>query len=170
MRQILEIGTGDGRTTTALAQGLPPSARVITMEADARRAAEARRRFAQAGLGDRITVVIGAPVRFLHKLRGPFDAIYVNLAQPDAPPRARLAALLAPGGLLIERGAGSNDTILVNDMTIAEWLAQAKADVERRGLPELIPMLEGLAQATERLRAADWNDTPDTDTPHDEDQ
>ncbi len=56
-------------------------------------------------------------------------------------------------------------------MTIAEWLAQAKADAERQGLPELLPMLDGLAQATERLRAADWNDNPDTDTPaNDDDQ
>ncbi len=52
-------------------------------------------------------------------------------------------------------------------MTIAEWLAAATADAEKRGLPELIPMLEGLAQATERLRAADWNDNPDHDTPRD---
>ena len=43
-------------------------------------------------------------------------------------------------------------------MTIADWLAAAKADAQKRGLPELVPMLEGLAQATERLRAADWND------------
>ena len=50
-------------------------------------------------------------------------------------------------------------------MTIAEWLAMAKADAERRGLPELVPMLEGLAQATERLRAADWNDNADKETP-----
>jgi hypothetical protein len=54
-------------------------------------------------------------------------------------------------------------------MTIADWLAAAKADVEKRGLKELAPMLEGLAQATERLRAADWNDTPDTTTPFDPD-
>ena len=54
-------------------------------------------------------------------------------------------------------------------MTIADWLAEAKADAHKRGLPELIPMLDGLAQATERLRAADWNDNPDTDTPVDED-
>jgi hypothetical protein len=52
-------------------------------------------------------------------------------------------------------------------MTIAEWLAQAKADATERGLSELIPMLEGLAQATERLRAADWNDNPDQNTPFD---
>jgi hypothetical protein len=51
-------------------------------------------------------------------------------------------------------------------MTIGEWLAAAKADAEKRGLPELVPMLESLAQATERLRAADWNDNADTETPH----
>jgi hypothetical protein len=43
-------------------------------------------------------------------------------------------------------------------MTVAEWLELAKADAERRGLPDLIPALEGLAKATEQLRAADWND------------
>jgi hypothetical protein len=43
-------------------------------------------------------------------------------------------------------------------MTVAEWLALAKADAEKRGLPDLIPALEGLAKATEQLRAADWND------------
>ena len=47
-------------------------------------------------------------------------------------------------------------------MTIGEWLAAAKADAEKRGLPELLPMLDGLAQATERLRNADWNDDPST--------
>ena len=55
-------------------------------------------------------------------------------------------------------------------MTIAEWLAQAKADAEKRGLPELIPLLEGLAKSTERLRAADWNDNPDKETPRDPNQ
>ena len=47
-------------------------------------------------------------------------------------------------------------------MNIAEWLVAAKADAEARGLPELIPMLDGLAQATERLRNADWNDNADS--------
>jgi hypothetical protein len=47
-------------------------------------------------------------------------------------------------------------------MTIAEWLEAAKADAEKRELPELIPLLEGLAQATERLRAGDWNDDAST--------
>jgi hypothetical protein len=48
-------------------------------------------------------------------------------------------------------------------MTLAEWLEAAKADAQKRGLPELLPMLDGLAPATERLRAADWNDDADRD-------
>jgi hypothetical protein len=49
----------------------------------------------------------------------------------------------------------------VKDMTISEWLAAAKADAEKRGLPELLPMLDGLAQSTQRLRAGDWHDDAD---------
>lgn len=45
-------------------------------------------------------------------------------------------------------------------MTVAEWLAYAKADAEKRRLPDLIPALEGLAKATEQLRRADWNEGP----------
>ena len=50
-------------------------------------------------------------------------------------------------------------------MTVAEWLANAKADAEKRGLPDLIPALEGLAKATEQLRRADWNEDPSTRSP-----
>lgn len=49
-------------------------------------------------------------------------------------------------------------------MTVAEWLVLAKADAEKRGLPDLIPALDGLAKATAQLRAADWNDDADRDS------
>ena len=38
---------------------------------------------------------------------------------------------------------------------IDPWLEAACADAERRGLPELKPMLEALARSTAALRAAD---------------
>jgi len=52
-------------------------------------------------------------------------------------------------------------------MTVGEWLEWAQADANERGLPEMLGPLDGLAQATERLRAADWNDDADQDTPGD---
>ena len=51
-------------------------------------------------------------------------------------------------------------------MTVAEWLAYAKADAEKRGLKDLIPALDGLAKATEQLRRADWNESPLTANAH----
>jgi len=39
--------------------------------------------------------------------------------------------------------------------TIDAWVAAATADAERRGLPELRPLIEAFAQATRALRAAD---------------
>ncbi len=50
-------------------------------------------------------------------------------------------------------------------MTVGEWLEWAKADALKRELPDLVAPLAGLAQATERLRAADWNDDADHATP-----
>jgi hypothetical protein len=42
-------------------------------------------------------------------------------------------------------------------VTIKQWLDIAVQDAERRGLPALKPLLEGLARATSALRVADWN-------------
>ncbi len=48
---------------------------------------------------------------------------------------------------------------------IDAWLDAAVADAERRGLPELKPLLEGLARSTRQLRAAEWNDYVPTGRP-----
>ena len=38
---------------------------------------------------------------------------------------------------------------------IDQWLQAAVADAERRGLPDLKPLLEAMARSTSALRAAD---------------
>jgi hypothetical protein len=43
-------------------------------------------------------------------------------------------------------------------MTIEAWLELTLADAERRGLPEMKPLLEGLAQSMRTLRRAAFND------------
>ncbi|MEW6321274.1 MAG: hypothetical protein AB1635_09305 [Acidobacteriota bacterium] len=50
-------------------------------------------------------------------------------------------------------------------MTVDRWLEAARADAERRGRPELLPLLDGLAGATRALRAAAWLDKADGPTP-----
>lgn len=43
-------------------------------------------------------------------------------------------------------------------MSIEVWLQAALADAERRGLPELKPLLEAIARAARTLRDADFVD------------
>jgi hypothetical protein len=50
-------------------------------------------------------------------------------------------------------------------MTIEEWLAAACADAERRGLADLKPLLESLAEATRALRGAEWERVPPAPEP-----
>jgi hypothetical protein len=53
-------------------------------------------------------------------------------------------------------------------MTIDAWLEAAVKDADARGLKELKPLLEALAQATRALRAADFNavfTAPDANLP-----
>jgi len=53
-------------------------------------------------------------------------------------------------------------------MNIADWLAAACADADKRGLGELKPMLEALARSTTALRLADAaieNQTDDEPSP-----
>ena len=43
-------------------------------------------------------------------------------------------------------------------MPVDAWLQAAIADAERRGLPELAPLLAALARSTEALRSAGFHD------------
>jgi hypothetical protein len=45
-----------------------------------------------------------------------------------------------------------------DDSPVAAWREWAKADAERRGLPQLAPLIDGLSTTIARLRAGDWND------------
>jgi hypothetical protein len=48
-------------------------------------------------------------------------------------------------------------------MKIDAWLQSAVADAERRGLPELKPLLEALAKTVAAVRAADFNVSASSD-------
>ena len=101
-RRVLEIGGGTGRRTLRLARSLPEDGGLLSIEIDPGRAATARSRLADAGLGDRAHVIVGDAARMVHKVAGPFDLI-VNAGDPrqHGPLLDRLAALLRPGGVLV---------------------------------------------------------------------
>jgi hypothetical protein len=51
----------------------------------------------------------------------------------------------------------TNKLPIALDERVRAWLAAAEADADRRGLPDLKPILRLFAQSTAALRAADWN-------------
>ena len=56
--------------------------------------------------------------------------------------------------------------------SLQSWLDAALQDADRRELPALKPLLEGLARSTSLLRAADWNLalTDESEAPSDDDR
>lgn len=123
--RILEIGTCIGYSTLWLATALPATGALITMEYDAARAARARDHLAAAGCHDRVSVIVGDAMRFLHKVAGPFDLIFQDSDKKLYEPMIdRLVELLRPGGLLVA------DNILWNGEVVPGFVAEKKYSEE----------------------------------------
>lgn len=101
-RRVLEIGTGYGYSALALASGMDVQGSLFTIEFKPARAEVAREHITQAGLADRVNVMIGDARRLVHKVAGPFDLILVDSdKQLFEALHDRTVALLRPGGVLV---------------------------------------------------------------------
>jgi predicted O-methyltransferase YrrM len=100
--RVLEIGTAIGYSTVWMAAALPSTGLLVTLERDPVRATTARAYLAEAGVDDRVTVVVGDADRYLHKLAGPFDLVFQDGDKAGYEPMLdRLVTLLRPGGVLV---------------------------------------------------------------------
>jgi len=100
--KVLEIGTAIGYSTAWMATALPADGLLVSLERDHGRAARARAFLAEAGLDDRVNVMIGEADRYLHKLAGPFDLIFQDGDTAHYGPLLdKLERLLRPGGVLV---------------------------------------------------------------------
>lgn len=81
-RLILEIGTAIGYGALCLARGAP-EARVVTIDTDPQRLAEARGYLERAGVADRVELIEGAALEVLPRLAGPFDLAYVDAVKKE---------------------------------------------------------------------------------------
>jgi len=101
-RRILEVGTCIGYSGIWLARALPIDGMLITMEKDPQRAAIAKANFERAGVGDRVSIIVGDAALKIMKVAGPFDLVFQDGHKPlyntllDP-----IVKLLRPGGLLV---------------------------------------------------------------------
>lgn len=159
-RRILEIGTAIGYSGIWLAGALPPDGMLLTIEIDAARAQTARANFGRAGLGDRVSVIVGDAQRMVAKVSGPFDLIFQDGSKPlYVPLLDRLVDLLRPGGLLV------TDNVLWDGEVVPGFVAKPQRDLadtraiaeynERlnmhpRLLTSTVPLRDGLAIAVKK--------------------
>jgi len=138
--RILEIGTAIGYSALWMATAMRDG-HLITLEADADRAATARANVERAGIGDRISIVVGDATRYLHKISGPFDLIFQDSnKQLYEAMLDRLVDLLRPGGVLV------SDNILWSGEVVEGYVTPPRRD----------------AKDTEALRAYNKRLTADT--------
>ena len=147
--RILEIGTGRGLTSAALA--LRTGAEVVTIERDAARIASARENFARFGLEGRIRLLEGDAAHVLPSLEGAFDLIFLDAAKvqyrrflPDCKRLLRAGGVLcADDVLLFSSGVPPKRRMLAQH--IGEFLHDLQADGDFAAT--VLPVGKGLAVA-----------------------
>jgi caffeoyl-CoA O-methyltransferase len=103
-RRVVEVGTLAGYSALRIARALPPDGKLWSIEHDPRHAAVARTSIAEAGLADRVEVLVGPGVALLERLtpEGPFDAVFIDADKANYDRYGRWArANLRAGGLLL---------------------------------------------------------------------
>lgn len=119
--RILEFGAATGYSALFLGEAARASGgRVVTLETDAGRAAEAEKNLREAGLQDTVEVMRTGALQAMEELDGPFDMFFLDIEKKD------YAALLPHCARMSRQGA----------LLVADNVAFADADPFNRLLHE----------------------------------
>jgi predicted O-methyltransferase YrrM len=156
---VLEVGTAIGYSTLHMAQELERG-RVVTLERDPDRAAQARSYLERAGVADRVDLVEGNALETIPGLDGPFDLLfvdatkfeyqrYIDLAEPKLSARALLVVdnLLMDGEVALPADA---DTIWNPFSLAAARRLNAELLNSERWLASVLPIGDGVGLAARR--------------------
>jgi predicted O-methyltransferase YrrM len=104
---VLEVGTAIGYSTLHMAEQLERG-RVVTLERDPERAAQARDYLERGGVSERVELVEGDALETLPALEGPFDLLFVDASKGEyaryielAEPKLADRALMVVDNLLM---------------------------------------------------------------------
>ena len=159
-RRVLEIGTAIGYSGLWIARALPADGMLFTIEKNPERAATAKANFARAGVGDRVSVLVGDAALKVAKVSGPFDLIFQDGHKPLYNTLLdRLVGLLRPGGLLVTDNVlwdgevvpgyvGSPQKNAADTAAIAEY--NERLSRHPHLLTSIVPLRDGVAISVKR--------------------
>lgn len=156
---VLEVGTAIGYSTLHMAEQLE-NGRVVTLERDPQRAAQARGFLERAGVADRVEIVEGDARETIERVEGPFDLLfvdatkaeyrdYIELAEPKLSERAMLVVdnLLMSGEVALPENA---ETFWSDDSLVAARKLNAELLTDKRWLGVVLPVGDGVGLAARR--------------------
>lgn len=159
---VLEVGTAIGYSTLHMARELPSGGRIVTLERDPARIAQARGFWERAGMAGRIELVEGDALQSLERLDGPFDLVFLDASKTEVEPYLELLQ-----GKLAERCLLVVDNLLMSGFAAlpdgqdthwsAESLGAARAATRRLMASEewlfsLLPVGDGVGLGARRRR------------------
>ena len=156
---VLEVGTAIGYSTLHMAEQLQ-NGRVVTLERDPERAAQARDYLERGGVAGRVEIVEGDALETLPAARGPFDLLFVDASKGEyeryielAEPKLSERALMVVDNLLM-----SGEVALPEDAE-TRWNPESLASARRlnaellsseRWLACVLPVGDGIGVAARR--------------------
>jgi predicted O-methyltransferase YrrM len=125
-RLVLEVGTAIGYSTIHMARELDPGARIVTLERDPRRIAQARDFWARAGVADRIDLVEGDALASLRSLDGPFDLVFLDATKTEIDAYLdEVERMLAPRAVLVVDNLLMGGDVALPDGAETSWSDEA---------------------------------------------
>jgi predicted O-methyltransferase YrrM len=156
---VLEVGTAIGYSTLHMAEQLERG-RVVTLERDPERAAQARDFLSRAGVAERVELVEGDARETIQSVEGPFDFLfvdatkaeyrgYIELAEPKLTERALLVVdnLLMSGEVALPENA---ETFWSDDSLVAARKLNAELLASDKWLGAVLPVGDGVGLAARR--------------------
>ena len=101
-RRILEIGTFTGMSSLCMAEALGEDGEITCCDISEEYTALARQAWTDAGVAERVTLLLGPALETLADLEGPFDLAFVDADKTNYPRYLeRLMELVRPGGVIV---------------------------------------------------------------------
>ena len=118
---VLEVGTAIGYSTLHMAEQLREG-RVVTLERDPGRAAQARDFLGRAGVAERVELVEGDALETLPRLDGPFDLLLVDASKGEYARYVELAdAKLSERAVLVVDNLLMSGEVALPDDAQTQW-------------------------------------------------